>query len=111
MNQQRDPSSLLNFIERLITTRKQVPEIGSGTYKFIKGISDSIIIHTCDLNDTCVLFIHNFTNEILTLPAIDIIGDNLVFEVFGDNESFIDEELLILQSYGFIWLRIENKKP
>src|ERR1700753_697696 len=34
--QRRDPNSLMNWMERMIRMRKEVPEVGWGDFKFLK---------------------------------------------------------------------------
>jgi maltose alpha-D-glucosyltransferase/alpha-amylase len=106
--QQKDPDSLLNFVERLITTRKQAPEIGTGGYRFLKSPSKKIMLHLCEGENTTLIFIHNFSDELFTIPVTDLVKyDQRFFEVFRDANSILNTELLILAAYGFIWLKIE----
>jgi maltose alpha-D-glucosyltransferase/alpha-amylase len=112
LTEQRDPQSLLNFIERLITTRKQTPEIGIGKYKFLKNVPKTVLAHHCEHEQVDMLFIHNFSNELLTLPLADMIDiAKTPFEILCDGESMVDDDLIILDGYGFLWLRIERKLP
>jgi maltose alpha-D-glucosyltransferase / alpha-amylase len=107
LSQQRDPDSLLNFIERLITTRKQTPEIGTGKYAF-KKIAREILVHSCRTDDVTMAFIHNMSAAVFTIPAVDAIPKGgMVFEIFSDGESTLDEQLIILAPYGFMWVRVE----
>lgn len=109
LSQQRDPDSLLNFIERLITTRKQTPEIGIGTYQFLKGPSRKLLVHRCQFENVGMLFMHNFSAEVFTIPVESLIQEhNFLVEIFCDGQSTLDEGLIILDSHGYIWLRIEN---
>jgi maltose alpha-D-glucosyltransferase/alpha-amylase len=109
LTQQKDPDSLLNFVERLITTRKQAPEIGSGNYRFLKSPSKKILLHMCETESATLVFVHNFSDELFTIPITDLIKDDQrFFEVFRDANSILNTELLILAAYGFIWFKIEN---
>lgn len=110
LNQQCDPNSLLNFIERLITTRKQTPEIGNGKYAFSKRAPRSVLIHTCTHENVSMLFLHNVANTIATLPLYDFIAENkIAFEILSDGESVVLGDLVVLEGLGFLWIRIENK--
>jgi maltose alpha-D-glucosyltransferase / alpha-amylase len=109
MAQQTEPNSLLNFIERLITTRKQIPEIGSGNVRFVNGFSKKILLHFCEVESVTLLFVHNFSDELFTIPVADLLKENQrYFEALRDVNSILDAELLILAAHGFVWLRIED---
>ncbi|RAW02921.1 alpha-amylase family protein [Pseudochryseolinea flava] len=108
--QQRDPNALLNFIERMITTRKQTPEIGIGKYSFSKNTPSGILAHTCEHDNVKMFFCHNFKDEVTTLALSDFIPEHsAVFEILCDGESAVHDGLIILDGFGFIWLRVENK--
>jgi maltose alpha-D-glucosyltransferase / alpha-amylase len=108
--QQRNPDSLLNFIERLITTRKQIPEIGEGNYKFFEPDQKEIIIHQCEQGNVRMLFLHNLSDQALKVPLKKLIRENeVVFEIFCDPGSRTEEKHFSLNTYGFMWLRCEKK--
>jgi hypothetical protein len=76
----------------------------------MKTVAKSVLIHHCTHEPVDMLFIHNFSQELLTLPLPEIVAKKkLVFVTFSDGESIVANDLIILEEYGFLWLRIENK--
>ena len=61
--QRRDPNSMLNWMERIIRMRKEVPEIGWGDFEIIDAGDDSVLGIRYDWRNNSVLFLHNFGAE------------------------------------------------
>ena len=62
--QRRDPNSLLNWMERMIRMRKEVPEIGWGDFSFRPHETTSAILAMrYDWRNNSVLFLHNLSSE------------------------------------------------
>ena len=57
--QRRHPESLLNWTERIIRMRKEVPEVGWGDFVIIASGDRSVLIMRYDWRDNSVLFVHN----------------------------------------------------
>jgi hypothetical protein len=59
--QRRDPNSLLNYLERMIRTRKEYPEFSTGTYRVLETSEPTkIFAHSCqDENGNAVIAAHN----------------------------------------------------
>ena len=57
--QRRDPDSLLNWMERIIRMRKEVPEIGWGDFSFISAQATEVLIMRYDWRNNSVLCVHN----------------------------------------------------
>ena len=70
--QRRDPNSLLNWTERIIRMRKEVPEIGWGDFSVIATRDPAVFIMRYDWRNNSVLFVHNLDEkprEICALPS------------------------------------------
>ncbi|HEY0451835.1 hypothetical protein [Actinophytocola sp.] len=80
-DQRRDPSSLLNWMERLIRQRKECPEFGWGELSLLHA-KGPVLAHRCDWDGSTVVAVHNL----------------------GDNDCAPDEEIK-LDPYGYRWLR------
>jgi maltose alpha-D-glucosyltransferase/alpha-amylase len=105
---QQDPASLLNWIERLITIRKQCPEIGYGEL-YIKPYADKrVLVHGFEWKHRKLLFLHNLSNEEVTVlrKKLSLAGDQF-FNVFGDETVKENEETIIMKPYAYKWLRTE----
>ena len=59
-DQQRDPQSLLNWMEHLLRVRKECPEFGWGTFTVLKTKPASVLAHRCEWKDGAVIAVHNF---------------------------------------------------
>ena len=57
--QRRDPNSMLNWTERIIRMRKEVPEVGWGDFKVIATRDPAVLVIRYDWRNNSVLFVHN----------------------------------------------------
>jgi len=57
--QRREPNSLLNWTERLIRMRKEVPEIGWGDFELLATGTDCVFAIRYDWRNNSVVFVHN----------------------------------------------------
>lgn len=107
--QRSDPASLLNFVLRLVRTRKECPELGEGDPTVIETGDSRVFAHLCEWRGGLVLAIHNLSGEAcevsLDLPAesigrlVDLLGDRVYEPVRGTPLR------LRLDGYGYRWLR------
>jgi maltose alpha-D-glucosyltransferase/alpha-amylase len=110
--QRRDPNSMLNWTERLIRMRKEVPEIGWGDFEVITTRNPAILIMRYDWRNNSVLFVHNLDSkphEILFSTGLPgTAGDQLV-NLLTEHHSHADDSgkhRLLIEAYGFRWYRI-----
>jgi maltose alpha-D-glucosyltransferase/alpha-amylase len=61
--QRRDPSSMLNWIERIIRMRKEVPEIGWGDFEVLETDDPAVLGIRYDWRNNSVLFLHNLAHD------------------------------------------------
>ncbi len=71
--QRTDPGSLLNWFERMIRLRKELPEIGWGRCTVLDGGAPSTLVLRHDWQGRCVVTAHNLAKRAATV-RIDI-GD------------------------------------
>ena len=57
--QRRHPDSLLNWTERIIRMRKEVPEVGWGDFTVIPTRDPAVLVMRYDWRNNSVLFVHN----------------------------------------------------
>lgn len=62
-DQRRDAGSLLNWTERIIRMRKEVPEIGWGAFKVLDTGNDGVLALRYDWRNNAVVTIHNLLAE------------------------------------------------
>src|SRR5690606_40143261 len=101
-----DSGSFLNWIERLISARKQCSMIGKGEVQLIENPHKSIFIHAYDHSNEKILFIHNLGEEevILNKGSMDFFKSDH-FEFFGHSEVKMEKAKIRMSPYGFIWLK------
>jgi maltose alpha-D-glucosyltransferase/alpha-amylase len=61
--QRRDPASMLNWTERILRMRKEVPEVGWGDFTIIATRDRAVLILRYDWRNDSVLFVHNFNEK------------------------------------------------
>ena len=61
--QRRHPESLLNWTERIIRMRKEVPEIGWGNFQIVSSRDSAVLIIRYDWRNNSVLFVHNLNSK------------------------------------------------
>lgn len=109
--QRRDPDSMLNWTERIIRMRKEVPEIGWGDFKVIAARDPAVLILRYDWRNNSALFVHNLDEQprevsfAVGLP--DDAGDTLI-DLLGDNHSRASRgrHKLLIEGYGYRWFRV-----
>ena len=57
--QRREPNSMLNWTERMIRMRKEVPEIGWGDFQLLATGDESVLAIRYDWRNNSVVFVHN----------------------------------------------------
>jgi maltose alpha-D-glucosyltransferase/alpha-amylase len=110
--QRREANSMLNWTERIIRMRKEVPEIGWGDFKVIAARDPAVLILRYDWRNNSVLFAHNLDERphevkfAVGLP--DSAGDTLI-DLLGDNHSHAGaagRHTLLIEGYGYRWFRV-----
>lgn len=109
--QECDPDSPLNWMERLIRTRKENPEFGFGHCRILETGNSAVFAHTCEWEGKVVLAAHNLSDEpqTATLNLADYKGHHLI-DILHDRKygSVTDSKpQLELEGYGFRWFRIK----
>jgi maltose alpha-D-glucosyltransferase / alpha-amylase len=110
--QRRDPNSLLNWMERIVRMRKEVPEIGWGDFSFISAQAKEVLIMRYDWRNNSVVCIHNFSSvprEVgFSITANGQDSCTLVNLLSGDHSQPIDgaRHRILLEPYGYRWYRV-----
>jgi maltose alpha-D-glucosyltransferase / alpha-amylase len=110
--QRRDPDSFLNWMERMIRMRKEVPEIGWGSFSFISARSPEILIMRYDWRNNSVVCVHNLSAEPREVRfAIDGVEKekctlvNLLTEEHSNPEDG-NRHCILIEPYGYRWFRV-----
>jgi len=108
-SQERDPDSLLNWMERLIRVRKECPEIGRGKHTTLESTEPSVFMHRCAWRSGAVLIMHNLADR----PASVRVDPNeleceCLIELLGDKscECVEHTQEIDIPGYGCRWFRL-----
>jgi maltose alpha-D-glucosyltransferase/alpha-amylase len=103
---------MLNWTERIVRMRKEVPEIGWGDFKVIATRDPAIFIIRYDWRNNSVLFVHNLDEKPHEISfAVGLPGDagKLLVNLLAEDHSRADargRHTLLMEGYGYRWYRI-----
>ncbi|MFL6838257.1 MAG: alpha-amylase family glycosyl hydrolase, partial [Bradyrhizobium sp.] len=109
--QRRDPNSMLNWTERIIRMRKEVPEVGWGDFKVIAARDPAVLVIRYDWRNNSVLFVHNLDErprEVAFAVGLPGKAGNLLVNLLSEDHSRANEHgrhTLLLEAYGYRWYR------
>jgi maltose alpha-D-glucosyltransferase / alpha-amylase len=110
--QRRDPNSMLNWTERIIRMRKEVPEVGWGDFKVIAARDPAVLVIRYDWRNNSVLFVHNMHEQPREISfATGLAGETgrLLVNLLSEDHSHADKRgrhTLMLEGYGYRWYRV-----
>jgi maltose alpha-D-glucosyltransferase/alpha-amylase len=110
--QRRDPNSMLNWTERIIRMRKEVPEIGWGDFEIIPTRDRSVLVMRYDWRNNSVLFVHNLEStprEIAFSSGVAGEAGRLLVNLLSEDHSRADaagKHCLLIEAYGYRWYRV-----
>jgi maltose alpha-D-glucosyltransferase/alpha-amylase len=109
--QQRDPSSLLNWMKRLIQLRKRYPVFGRGSIEFLQPTNHKVLVYIRQGEGQTVLVINNLSRYVQPVE-LDLRHYNgwTPLEIFGGTPFPQIGELpyfLTLGPHGFYWFRLD----
>jgi len=110
--QRRDPNSLLNWTERIIRMRKEVPEIGWGDFQVLPIRDPAIFAIRYDWRNNSVLFVHNLDSiprEIAFSTGLSGDQGRLLVNLLSEDHSRAADNgkhHLLLEAYGYRWYRV-----
>ena len=109
--QERPPWSLLNWMRRLIATRKKSRAFGRGTLTFLRAKNDSVLAHLRVWEGETVLAVHNLSRAAEPVEIdlanyagwtpVEMLSDSR-FPVIGTQPYFLS-----LAPYGYYWFRLQ----
>jgi maltose alpha-D-glucosyltransferase/alpha-amylase len=109
--QRREPNSLLNWTERMIRMRKEVPEIGWGDFQLLTTGDESVLAIRYDWRNNSVVFVHNLMGTprevkfAVGLPDED--AGCLVNLLSEDHSRSRDSRHhMLLEGFGYRWFRV-----
>jgi maltose alpha-D-glucosyltransferase/alpha-amylase len=110
-DQRRHPDSLLNWTERIIRMRKEVPEIGWGDFTVLRLADSAVLAMRYDWRNNSVLVVHNLDSKPREITLDVGLGDQgrTLANLLTDDNSFAGDDgkhRLVLEGYGYRWFRV-----
>ena len=110
--QRRDANSMLNWTERIIRMRKEVPEVGWGDFEILDTGTPAVLGLRYDWRNNSVLFLHNLDpkpREIAFRTGLKDGGGDLLVNLLTDDHSRAGKNGrhdVLLEPYGYRWYRV-----
>ena len=109
--QRRDPNSLLNWMERIIRMRKEVPEIGWGDFSVLRTRTPEVLALRYDWRNNSVIVLHNLgalPREILLDVGLAGKESERLVNLLSSDHSVANrsgKHCILLEPYGYRWYR------
>src|SRR3569833_2096055 len=110
--QRRDPNSMLNWTERIIRMRKEVPEIGWGDFQLVQTRDPAVLAIRYDWRNNSVLFLHNLSDvprEVAVEVGVPGETGKLLGNLLSEDHSRATgagRHQVLLEAYGYRWYRV-----
>jgi maltose alpha-D-glucosyltransferase/alpha-amylase len=110
--QRRDPNSFLNWMERIIRMRKEVPEIGWGNFSFVSTRTREVLAIRYDWRNNSVLCVHNLSPEPREVRfSLNGQGDGscILVNLLSEDHSHPEDDArhcILIEPYGYRWFRV-----
>lgn len=108
LSAQQNSGSLLNWLKRLISIRRQCPEIGSGELFIVPYKNFKVLIHGFELKGKKIFILHNLSGNQLQVKKNDFFpGSKNLFDVFSDESENTENDHIQVKAYGYRWFRTD----
>src|SRR5204862_1263119 len=110
--QRRHPDSLLNWTERIIRMRKEVPEVGWGDFAVLPIRDPAVLAMRYDWRNNSVLFVHNLDakpREVAFSTGLPRDQGERLVNLLTEDHSRADARgahHVLLEPYGYRWYRV-----
>ena len=110
--QRRDPNSMLNWTERIVRMRKEVPEIGWGEFEVLKTGDSAVLAIRYDWRNNSALFVHNLAaepREISVSGGVSAKESEVLVNLLSEEHSqavAAGRHRMMLEAYGYRWFRV-----
>jgi maltose alpha-D-glucosyltransferase / alpha-amylase len=110
--QRRDPNSMLNWTERIIRMRKEVPEIGWGNFEVIDARDKAVLVMRYDWRNNSVLFVHNLDDkprEVSFAVGLNDGSERLLVNLLTEDHSRAGDNgrhHMLIDAFGYRWYRV-----
>jgi maltose alpha-D-glucosyltransferase/alpha-amylase len=110
---QRDrDGSLMNTLERLISTRRACPEVGWGKCQVLETGETSVLALRYDWRGNTMLIIHNLADHAIDVQlSLDDVSRLRPLFCDSDDRTMLDaSDPLHLSAYGYRWFRAQGER-
>jgi maltose alpha-D-glucosyltransferase/alpha-amylase len=109
-DQQRDPTSLLSWMQRAIGIRRGCPELSWGSSCALDVTEPSVLAFCSSMPESAVFCLHNLADERREVRVNFGLGDgDQLTELFSDSEyPAVSDGRVVLASFGYRWLRVSR---
>ena len=103
---------MLNWIERIIRMRKEVPEVGWGDFEVLDTGTPAVLAMRYDWRNNSVLFLHNLDpkpREVTFSAGLKGEQGNLLVNLLTEQHSHANargRHDVLLEPYGYRWYRV-----
>jgi maltose alpha-D-glucosyltransferase/alpha-amylase len=110
--QRRDPNSLLNWTERIVRMRKEVPEVAWGDFEVLSTRDPAVLAIRYDWRNNSVLFVHNLDaipREVAFSTGLQGKEGRVLVNLLTEEHSRAGEDgkhHLLLEAYAYRWYRV-----
>jgi maltose alpha-D-glucosyltransferase / alpha-amylase len=110
--QRRDPNSLLNWMERIIRMRKEVPEIGWGDFASLPTGNSKVLVMRYDWRNNGVVCVHNLSpepQEVRFTVRVPEEESRTLVNLLSEDHSYPTKgarHCILLEPYGYRWFRV-----
>jgi trehalose synthase len=113
-DQERDPDSLMNWMERVIRRRRETPEIGWGAWSVLDVGDDAVLAHRCDWEGRRFVALHNLSDTPRQVELhLEDEGELAVVDLLdsdGTPTTLDDGRLPVtLEGYGYCWMSLRSE--
>jgi maltose alpha-D-glucosyltransferase / alpha-amylase len=111
-HQRRDPNSLLNWTERIVRMRKEVPEIGWGDFEILNTKDPAVFAIRYDWRNNSALFVHNLAGtprEVSFRVGLPGSAGEMLVNLLSEDHSQAGRtgrHRFLLEAYGYRWFRV-----
>lgn len=111
-SQHRDPGSFLNWTERIIRMRQEVPEIGWGSCEIVDIRAPSVLGLRYRWRNNVCLFLHNLDaegKEIRFRSGVEDGEPDTLINLLSEDHSEVGKDgrhRVTLEPYGYRWYRV-----
>ncbi len=109
--QRRHDDSLLNWTERMIRMRKEVPEIGWGDFAVLPTRDPAVLALRYDWRNNSVVTVHNLDSkprEVAIDVGLEDERSTMLINLLSEDHSKAGEDgkhRFLMEGYGYRWFR------